>query len=279
VHVERIDTDAVDWAQDERLADYRLARDPGLLRCSNVFLAEGRRVVDTLLHAGHVRTLSVLVDDRSLAWLESRDGTVPADVPVYHMPRSKMTQVGGHRFHQGCMASGKRPMPRSVIDVLAEQSTDARLVLAMQGVTDPDNVGAMFRTAEAFGADAVAMSWCADPLYRKALRTSMGASLRVPYAMQDWDDGLDTLGRAGFARLALTPGPDAETLDAVAARLAPGRPVALLVGSEGQGLRPETLTAADERVRIPMVPGADSLNVAASAAVALWALAPRERLV
>ena len=152
----------------------------------------------------------------------------------------------------------------------------AKLVVALDGVGNADNVGGVFRNAAAFGVDAVLLGpTCCDPLYRKAIRTSMAATLRVPFSrVDDWAAALALLRAAGFAIVALTPREPAEDLAAFAARPRPGR-VALLIGAEGAGLTSESEAAADYRVRIPIRPDVDSLNLAVACGIALERLAPR----
>jgi tRNA G18 (ribose-2'-O)-methylase SpoU len=157
------------------------------------------------------------------------------------------------------------PEPRALL-------RDARTVVVLDGVADPTNVGAIFRSVSGIGADAVLIApGTADPFYRRAIRVSMGTVLQVPWTrLPDWPDGAELLRRAGFAVAALALSDDAVTLDAFAA--APPDRVALLLGTEGDGLSRAALEAADTVVTIPMLHGVDSLNVAAASAVALWAL-------
>ncbi len=147
-----------------------------------------------------------------------------------------------------------------------------RLIVILEGVGNADNTGGVFRNALAFGADAVLLSpTCCDPLYRKAIRTSMGATFRVPFRrLHDWPADLDLVKRAGFLLVALTPRADAKDLDQSARLLARGRSLALLIGNEGLGVTPEAEGKADERVRIAMSAGVDSLNLATAAGIALY---------
>jgi tRNA G18 (ribose-2'-O)-methylase SpoU len=273
VKVERIDVAAPDWAEDPRLADYRAVRDPVLVRRSNAFLAEGRLVLRALLASGRWRVRSLLLSDAALRWLVDERLAVPDGVPLYVLDGVAFRALSGHRFHQGCLAAADRGAPIPVDALLRRAS--ARRVLALDAVTNPDNVGAMFRTASAFGVDAAVLSpECASPLYRKALRTSMGAALRLPFAHGGpWAEALASLKAAGFALLALTPAADAASLESVREEVGDG-PLAVLAGAEGDGLGAASLAAADHRVRIPMRSGTDSLNVAAAAAIALYRLAP-----
>jgi tRNA G18 (ribose-2'-O)-methylase SpoU len=170
----------------------------------------------------------------------------------------------GFDFHRGCLAAGDRPG-----DIPLESLLAARVLVVLERVTNPDNVGAVFRSALAFGAGGVVLSrGSADPLYRKAIRVSMGATLRVPFArLEEWPTPLARLGAAGFTIVALTP---AAVLDI--AEL--GRPerVALLLGAEGDGLGAAARACADVEVAIRMAPGANSLNVATAAAIGLHRL-------
>ncbi len=194
------------------------------------------------------------------------------DVLVYQCDAALLRGVTGFDFHRGCLALAQRAAPMPLPDLAA-----ARRLLALEGVTDPDNVGGLFRTALAFGADAVILDAAtADPLYRKAIRTSVAATLRVPFARHgDWRAALDGVRAAGMHTIALTPHPDALPLADYASR-APDR-LAIVVGSEGFGMSSESLSRADVRIRIPIDPRADSLNVVSAAAIALYALRPREQ--
>ncbi len=261
----------VEAADDPRLADYRNVRDPELVRRSARFLAEGRLVVKTLLTESSLTTCSVLCDDTGLAWLEDElADDVPDDVPIY-VAGAGLRALGGWNFHQGCLALGERPPERSVAELV---SARPRLVVGMDCVTNPDNVGAIFRTAAAFGAGGVLLSpECASPLYRKALRTSMGAALRLPFSHGPvWREGLESLLAAGYTVLALTPHGATESLEDVVASMPAGAPCALLLGAEGDGLGGSSLELAQRRVIISMPGAIDSLNVAAAAAVALYRL-------
>jgi tRNA G18 (ribose-2'-O)-methylase SpoU len=258
VQLERIST-----ARDERVEDYRDFKDPDLRQRRGLFAVEGRECVRILIAARRFRMRSALV---SPATLEALRGVLEDRIPIYVAAPSVLAEIAGIRFHQGCVALAERPPEEPVGSLLAV--TGRRLLLLLEDLTDPDNVGGAFRNAFAFGVDAVLLSSrCSDPLYRKAIRTSLGATLRVPFARSaDWPRTLEGVHEAGFRRLALTP--DADAVDV--ARLGPPlERIALLVGNEGQGLSPSTLSAADLRVRIPMAPGADSLNAAVACGIAL----------
>jgi len=195
---------------------------------------------------------------RSALVLAHRAGDVAdLDVPVHLVDRAAMEAITGYDVHRGVLALADRPPARSVGELLRA----ARRVVAVEGLTDAENVGAVFRNAAAFGVDAVVLDpTCSDPLLRRSVRVSVGNVLKVPWARAaDWPLALD-----GFDVLALTPGGEED----VTRMDVPERWVAL-VGAEGEGLTSAALAAADRRVRIPMAPGVDSLNVATALAVAL----------
>ena len=254
---------------DPRLDDYRNVPDPELMVRRGLFIAEGRHVVRRLL-TSRFRIRTVLLTPAARHALAD---VVEAsrDLPTYIVEQEVMNGVTGFNMHGGCLAVGERPSPARVEDV----THDAARIVVLERVSNADNVGAIFRNAAAFGAGAVLLGpSCADPLYRKAIRTSMGAALHVPFAMlNDWPTDLERLRAAGFTLLALTPDETAPPMQRVT--LGSVERVALLVGHEGEGLSRQALAIADARVRIPMAAGVDSLNVATATAVALYALAER----
>jgi tRNA G18 (ribose-2'-O)-methylase SpoU len=264
----------IDDASDVRLDPYRLVGDPHALDRDGLFVAEGRLVVVRLLEDRRFAIHSVLVTPAAESALRGALAARP-DVPVHVCEPEVLRAITGFSFHRGCLAlayRGAEPHPSapgSWPPVL-----HARRVLALEGVTDPDNVGGLFRTAFAFGVDAVILDRAtADPLYRKAIRTSMAATLRLPFVRVDaWVEGLQLLRDAGLRVIALTPHPDAVPLDAVA--IGADDRLVIVAGSEGSGMSPESLALADARVRIPVDPLADSLNVVTAAAIALHALRP-----
>jgi tRNA G18 (ribose-2'-O)-methylase SpoU len=268
----------VDRFDDPRLADYRCVSDGELLRRRNRFVGEGRLVVGRLLEAGH-RVDSLLVNEASYRALAASLALLPHDVPVYVCDTNEFAAITGFNLHRGCLALAERPMDRSLDDVvrLAER------LLVLEGVGDADNVGSAFRNAAAFGASVVLNEACCDPLYRKAIRTSMGSVLRTQYArIREWPGDLAALKNAGFTIVALTLRSDAIDLPTYArrARVAThaGRPevldgrrrFALLVGSEGPGLTGAAQEMADVCVRIPMCADVDSLNLATATGIALY---------
>ena len=253
-------------ARDPRIADYLDVRDPRWLREQRIFLAEGRKVVAEVVRAERFHVRSLLVTPAALDALGDALQALPAETPVYRVERAQLDGVSGVRFHQGCVGAVDVPPPLRTADVLR----GAQHVVVLEAVTDPDNIGSTFRNAAAFGVDAVLLgARCASPLYRKAIRTSLGATLRVPFAPIDLPGEIARLRGEGFRTLALTPDPAAPDLAAQVATQGPAPRVALLLGSEAEGLTRETLAACDARVRIPMASGADSINVAAAGAVAM----------
>jgi tRNA G18 (ribose-2'-O)-methylase SpoU len=255
----------IDRFDDPRLADYRSVSDGELLRRRNRFVAEGRLVVTRLLEAGH-RVESVLVNVPSYRALEVPLSRLPRDVPVFVCDTGDFTALTGFNLHRGCIALAERPTDRSVGDVMRQSDR----LLVLEGTTDPDNVGSAFRNASAFGASVLLSPTCCDPLYRKAIRTSMGAALRTPYArLNDWPRELATLRAGGFTIVALTPRESAIDL-ATCARWEGRRRIALLVGSEGPGLTADAEAIADACVRIPISAGVDSLNLATATGIALY---------
>lgn len=261
----------IDDPADPRVADYREARDGQLRRRAGLFLAEGRLVVRRLLEASRFRTRSLLLTHRALDDLS--DLLTGDDAPpVYLASAETIRAVVGFKFHRGCLAAAVRGAP--VRPEALIEPPGPRTLLALEELADPDNVGAVFRNAAAFGAAGVLLSpGCADPLYRKAIRVAMGATLSTPFARADWPGGLTMLRAAGYTLVALTPDPAAQDIAAMVTGGLPSRRLALVVGAEGDGLRASTRAAADCRVRIPMTAGADSLNVATACGIALHRLA------
>jgi tRNA G18 (ribose-2'-O)-methylase SpoU len=237
---------------------------------AGLFIAEGEKVVARALDAGYPMR-SMLLSDKWLALMAPL--IARAGAPVYLGPPALLEEVTGFHVHRGALAAmGRLPLPEPA--ALLESS---RRIVVLEKVNNHTNIGAIFRSAAALGMDAVLLAPdCADPLYRRSVRVSMGTVFAVPYARlgadpaRPWPHALGLLAEHGYRRMALTPAPDA--LDLRALRPAAGEKIALLLGSEGEGLSPRALAACDLRVRIPMAAGVDSLNVAAAAAVACYAL-------
>lgn len=258
---------------DERLRDYTRLTDVALRRvlepAGGLYLAESATVIERALAAGH-RPRSVLLQEKWLPGLEEL--LAGHDAPVYLASPEVIERVTGFAVHRGALASFHRPPLPDVTDVLA----DARRVVVIEDVVNHTNVGAVFRAVAGLGADAVLVTpRCADPLYRRSVRVSMGAVLQIPWTrLPEWPEGARRLREAGFELAALALDDGAVPLD-VYARDAPER-IALLLGTEGDGLSARALASADRVVTIPMSRGVDSLNVAAASAVALWALRPAD---
>ena len=255
-------------ADDPRIADYRNVPDPELLTSRGVFVAEGRHVVRRLLTESRFRTRSLLLTAAALDALRDLVAGVP-DLPVFVVDQSAMHEITGFNIHRGCLAIGERPEPVPWTDLVR----NAHRIVVLEGVANADNVGGIFRNAAAFGADALIFGpSCADPLYRKTIRTSMGSALRVPFAaMADWPADLIRLRDRGFSVVALTPEAGAAPLGSCLPALREQR-VALLLGHEGDGLSAGAVAAANFRARIPTSDAVDSLNVASAAAIALYNL-------
>lgn len=260
----------IDAFDDPRVAQFRDIPDPLRLRESGTFVAEGRLAVRRLLAARRFTTRALLVTDAALAALADEIATLDSNLTVLVSSRPLMRQIGGYDFHQGCLGLAERPEPEDPVALLERTGTDRPIVI-LEDVGNPDNVGGIFRNAAALGAAAVLLSpGCCDPLYRKSVRTSIGASLHVPFAVVDgWPAGLSTVGDRGFDLVALTPETEAPRLSQY--RLPQGRAgVALMLGNEGDGLTSAALDVAHRRVRIPIEPPVDALNVATAAALALY---------
>jgi len=246
---------------------YRDLAAPDRLAGRGLFVAEGRLVVERLIGLGTYRLHSLLLTGAAQTAMAGVVARVPDTVPVYVADQATMNGVAGFNIHRGCLALAERPAARPWPPAALREW---RRVLVLEGVNNPDNVGGLFRAGAALGADAVLLGpGCGDPLYRKAIRTSMAATLSLPFhAAATWPAALADLRRAGLAVVACAPAADAPSLYEVEL---PAR-AAVLVGAEGSGLSAEAAAAADLRVRIPMHGGLDSLNVTTAAAIVLSAL-------
>jgi len=255
---------SIDDPQDPRVAAYLDIRERDLVGRHGRFIAEGKVVLDLLLSTGRFAAESALILENRLAGLEAVLRKAPSDFPVYVAGAEVIDRIAGFHMHRGILAIGIRDEPAPA-EALAESLPERALAVILVGISNHDNMGAIFRNAVAFGADAVLLDrTCCDPLYRKAIRVSVGAALKVPFASFD-DAGsfTATLDRLGFSQFALSPRGTADIRDAQrSARLA------LYLGTEGEGL-PQDLLARLQTVRIGMAQGFDSLNVAAASAIAL----------
>lgn len=259
---------AVTDVADPRLADYRSLTDVALRRRTEpehgIFIGEGELVIRRAVAAGY-RLRSVLLSAR---WLPALADAVEG-APVYVGDEALLASVTGFHVHRGALASfGRRALPDA--ETLA---ATARRIAVLEDVNTHTNVGAIFRAAAALGVDAVLLSpSCADPLYRRSVRVSMGAVFAIPYARAtEWPGALTSLRDSGFRLLGLSP-----TGETDVAGVDPDDRIAVVLGAEGPGLAGRTLGLV-EPIRIPMAHGVDSLNVAAAAAVAFYALRPPRR--
>ncbi|MEO1007888.1 MAG: RNA methyltransferase [Planctomycetota bacterium] len=274
----------VDDLDDPRLVPYRNQKDAWLRVQRNGgtglggrFLAEGEIVAGELLASAYP-VESVLITPTRLETLRPELERLPGGTPVFIAERPLAERIVGFDMHRGVLALGRRTPGPSV----AELAESCNALLVLEGLSNHDNIGSLYRSFSALGPPrrgVVLAPGCADPLYRKALRVSMGHALRVPTATADeWPGDLEVLDGAGFETLALTPEADAIPIADLQLRSPPAR-VALMVGAEGPGLSEAAMSACRHRARIPMAPGVDSLNVAVAAAIALAAVcepAPNE---
>jgi tRNA G18 (ribose-2'-O)-methylase SpoU len=259
---------------DPRLADYTALTDVALRTvrepAEGLFMAEGEKVIRRALAAGHPMR-SMLLTPKWAGQL--RDVIDATGAPAYLVSPEVAERLTGYHVHRGALAAmARKPLPDPA-RLLA--GPPPRRVAVLEDIVDHANVGAAFRSAAALGIDAVLTTpRCADPLYRRSVKVSMAAVLQVPWTrLAPWPEaGLNLLRDAGYATAALALTDDAITLDELAALRHPR--LALVFGTEGAGLNPATLAAADMRVRIPMSAGVDSLNVAAACAVACYATRP-----
>jgi tRNA G18 (ribose-2'-O)-methylase SpoU len=266
--IDGVDVQDVNDPDDPRLDDFRdlnsVDRRPDLPTGKGLVIAEGVLVVQRML-ASRFTPHALLGTDRRL--VELRHDLVGSEVPFYRASADVMARVVGFHLNRGVLAAARRVPERSVSQVV----DGAHTVAVLEGVNDHENLGSIFRNAAGLGVDAVVFgSGCADPLYRRAVRVSMGHALLVPYARAtNWPTELVTLKASGFRLLAMTPHSQASALPEAMAASHDDR-IAVLVGAEGPGLTPATLRLSDVRVRIPMSRGTDSLNVATAAALAFY---------
>lgn len=254
----------IDDAADPRVAPYLSIRERDLAGRHGRFIAEGKVVLNVLFSAARFEAESVLVLENRLAGLADTLRLAPPSMPVYAASQPVMDAIAGFHIHRGVLAVGRKREagdPETLIASLPKRA----LVVALVGLSNHDNVGAIFRNAAAFGVDAVLLDeTCCDPLYRKAIRVSVGAALKVPFAIAaDAGSIIALLDKTGFGQVALSPSGAADIRDAPL----PDR-LAFYLGTEGDGL-PDDLLSRLQTVRIGMAEGFDSLNVAAASAIAL----------
>jgi tRNA G18 (ribose-2'-O)-methylase SpoU len=258
---------------DPRVSDYTSLTDVQLRKvrepAEGMYIAESSRVMRRALAAGH-RPRSFFMAEK---WLPDMADVIDAhpDVPVFVGEAKVLEAITGFHLHRGALAAMHRPEPVDITQMLA----NARRVAVLEDIVDHTNIGAIFRSVAALGVDAVLVSpRCADPLYRRSIRVSMGTVFQVPWArLPEWPEGMSVLRESGFTTAALALEPDSLTITELADRNDPK--LALILGTEGDGLGARTLADADYSVMIPMYAGVDSLNVAAASAVAFFATQPK----
>lgn len=256
-------SETVDSIDDPRVASYQHIAASDRLSGLGLFVAEGRLVVRRLIELQQWDIASVLLTQHAADALE--DVLPLCHAPIYLVDQLVMNGLAGFNIHRGCLALVQRPVPPT-LDRVATGSLSR--VLMLEGVNNPDNVGGLFRSAAAFGVELVVLGPnSGDPLYRKAIRTSMGASLSVPFATApQWPGAIRDLRLDGFTVVALTP----HRTSAPLREIFPHSKLALLVGSEGTGLTDEAMRTATLRIRIPTTADVDSLNVTTAASIAMY---------
>lgn len=273
VEIQDLSDPALDVYERLTEAQLRHRREPEM----GVFIAESAKVIRVALAAGY-EPLSFLMQRRHLAGQGREFLERCGDVPVYTADDGVLEKLTGYPVNRGMLCAMRRPLPARAEDVCV----GARRLAVLEGVTDAANIGAIFRSAAALDVDGVLLTkTCCDPMNRRAVRVSMGTVLQVPWAyVGGWPQaGLDMLRRLGFITVALALAEDSQALDDPALTeeaAGEGKRLALVLGTEGDGLARRTIAGCDRTVRIPMGNGVDSLNVAAAGAVAFWQLRPRE---
>ncbi|MCH7599204.1 MAG: RNA methyltransferase [Myxococcales bacterium] len=267
----------VENLDDPRLADYRNVRDADLRRSRGVFMAEGRFVVERLVGNSRFRADSLFLTPRACEAIRPVLERLPQTAPVYLAKQEVFNEIVGFDMHRGCLAAGRIGVETRPEELIATSPEGASLLVVLEGLTNTENMGNVFRNALAFEAAGVLLCpRSCDPLYRKAIRVSMGSTLTLPFARFDgWPDSLTSLRSAGYQLIGLDLAEDAIPLSAVSSSIDLGERVALILGTEGKGLSRETLEYVDHSLRIPMAPGVDSLNVATASGIVLQFLHAR----
>jgi len=244
-----------------------------------LFISEGSLVLEHHINS-HYPLHSVLIADTKLDTHADLLAKVPSDVPIYTASREILDQITGYPIHRGLLAAGIRP-PQSEVPQFDDLLQSARALVILEDLANHDNLGSVFRSVAALcgsGVPILLSPKCCDPLYRKALRVSMGHALTIPFAYlpseKDWPAIVTNLTSAGFISLAMTPAPDALDIDQYIQNRPSGQKIAILLGAEGPGLTQNAMNASDIRIKIPLASSADSLNISVAAAVALHRLIP-----
>jgi tRNA G18 (ribose-2'-O)-methylase SpoU len=256
----RVVTDPADPA----VAPFRAIKERDLVGREGLFNAEGETVLRAFVRDAPERVVSLLIDPKRKDKLTDVFDGLPDETPVHFADQAVVDAIAGFHLHRGVLAVGRKPDPIPARDLLAGLPARA-VVLVLCGIANHDNIGGIYRNAAAFGADAVILDAdCCDPLYRKAIRVSVGAALSIPTAkLERGEDIADLLATTGFEGLALSP-----SADEILARLKPAPRTAVLLGAEGPGLTPEVMAKA-RTIGIPMAGGFDSLNVATTSGIVL----------
>lgn len=258
---------------DQRLDPYRALTDIALRSAtepaSGIYIAESAKVISRAIAAGH-EPLSILMETRWLDRMNDLLGTdlMDSNLDVFIGEPELLEQLTGYHVHRGALAAMVRPNEQTLSEVVK----DARRVVVLENIVDHTNVGAIFRSAAGLGIDAILITpQCADPLYRRSIRVSMGSVFAMPWTRaNDWPATLGQLTSEGFHTVALSPNESSTSLEEFA-REDHGK-VTLVLGSEGPGLSPESIALCHSTVHIPMSHGVSSLNVAAASAVVFWAI-------
>ncbi|MDP9805543.1 tRNA G18 (ribose-2'-O)-methylase SpoU [Trueperella bonasi] len=264
----------IDALEDPRLDDFFRLTDVALRKKLDtergLYLAEGEKVIRRALEAGH-RPRAVVLTPR---WVPTFAPLFTDDVPLFVLDEDRLEKLTGFRVHRGAIASMQRPQLVEGREFL-ERIDEARRIFILENLVDHTNVGAIFRSAAALGVDAILVTdGCADPLYRRSIKVSMGTVFQIPWTrIDDWPRSISLLRNSGWITAALALEENAVSLEEFAnLRAVREGKVALVLGAEGDGLAQQTISTADQVVTIPMADGVDSLNVAAASAVAAWAL-------
>lgn len=257
----------IDDIEDKRLGAYLHIKEKDLTGRQSRFIAEGKVVLRVLLTSSQFEAESILISENKIAGLDNILSLCPADVPIYTVTTTNMDKIAGFHVHRGILAVGKRKNPNNLTQLL-QFLPETALILVLCGISNHDNIGSVFRNAAAFEADCILLDeTCCDPLYRKAIRVSVGASLQIPYMHEgNIDNIVQSVAEAGIKLIALSPGSTQSLYDLPVA----GR-TALLLGTEGEGL-PHHLLNTLQTARIPMSKQFDSLNVATASGIALSCL-------
>lgn len=249
---------------DPAIASFRAIKERDLVGREGLFIAEGETVLRAFVRDAPDRVVSLLIDPKRRDKLQDIFAGLPEHVPVHLADQAVLDAIAGFHLHRGVLAVGRKPEPVAAAGLLARLPARA-VVLVLCGIANHDNIGGIYRNAAAFGADAIILDAdCCDPLYRKAIRVSVGAALSVPTARLTRDEDVaDLLARTSFEALALSP-----SASEILAQLKPAPRTAVLLGAEGPGLSPEVMARA-RTVGIPMANGFDSLNVATTSGIVL----------